>query len=564
MMVNDHRQGNLPRQAGVSYAYGPNGTEDLCDPQNAIYGYATLEALCYDASLDDGEVMRMPEIELDPVVFYDLLASGSDAGQGDESVQTPDPDCVRSRRSGMFSSDSDFYDDKICDEDEELTASESDAAELIATGSNAEQKNLRDYALFREKEGRILRTLSKPESGINGNPRAVEANLPERFDLREVQALTPVKNQKETNTCWAFGSTSAVESSYLLSGSNLYDYNYASGVKLETELPVLQDGKVLYRFDKGKPETMGRAVFDGRLLSWDGGPIENMGANLLWEFSGDLHAIDFTGSSFDGQNGTGKFSASGEDTLLFTPTASGVVTVRVSSEDDPTKTAVCDIVLMEENRVSRVTVEPEHLTLRVGQTASLNVRIDAEDGAEIKPLFTSDNPEIASADDRGKIIALRRGTTRIRVRAGDQETVCIVTVTGGRSSSSGSDDPKSTIWDRYPGAEVGNWMYHEDGSWSFRAGEQEYKDTWGYLYNPYGNGGAGDAGWYRFDAEGKMVTGWFTDLDGKIYYMNPISDGNLGKMCTGWIRIRDIDGQENSFYFSEVSGGPMGSLVSSE
>ena len=58
-----------------------------------------------------------------------------------------------------------------------------------------------------------------------------------------------------------------------------------------------------------------------------------------------------------------------------------------------------------------------------------------------------------------------------------------------------------------------------------------------------------------------MITGWFTDRDGNIYYMNPISDGNRGKMCTGWMRIQDENDQERSYYFSEVSGGPMGALV---
>ena len=44
--------------------------------------------------------------------------------------------------------------------------------------------------------------------------------LPESFDLREEGVLTPVKDQASTNTCWSFGSTAAVESSYLLNGSN--------------------------------------------------------------------------------------------------------------------------------------------------------------------------------------------------------------------------------------------------------------------------------------------------------------------------------------------------------
>ena len=53
-----------------------------------------------------------------------------------------------------------------------------------------------------------------------------------------------------------------------------------------------------------------------------------------------------------------------------------------------------------------------------------------------------------------------------------------------------------------------------------------------------------------------MQTGWFTDVDGCQYYLNPISDGYQGKMLTGWAEIGG-----KWYYFHPVSGGPMGSLV---
>ena len=80
-----------------------------------------------------------------------------------------------------------------------------------------------------------------------------------------------------TNTCWAFGSTAAVESSYLLNGSNLYDFNYSSAVSIDTSLPVSQEGTVVYHFDQNDTDTMDEARFIPRLLSWDNGPVEEMG-----------------------------------------------------------------------------------------------------------------------------------------------------------------------------------------------------------------------------------------------------------------------------------------------
>lgn len=52
-----------------------------------------------------------------------------------------------------------------------------------------------------------------------------------------------------------------------------------------------------------------------------------------------------------------------------------------------------------------------------------------------------------------------------------------------------------------------------------------------------------------------MLTGWFTDRDGNRYYLNPLDDGTLGMMRTGW---QMIDGQ--LYYFNTQSDGTMGRL----
>jgi len=54
-----------------------------------------------------------------------------------------------------------------------------------------------------------------------------------------------------------------------------------------------------------------------------------------------------------------------------------------------------------------------------------------------------------------------------------------------------------------------------------------------------------------------MQTGWFTDTDGNIYYLNPVSDGTRGRMVIGW---QQIDGKW--YYFSQAEGsGTMGALL---
>lgn len=54
-----------------------------------------------------------------------------------------------------------------------------------------------------------------------------------------------------------------------------------------------------------------------------------------------------------------------------------------------------------------------------------------------------------------------------------------------------------------------------------------------------------------------MKTGWFTDTDGKTYYLNPEKDATEGSMITGWKLIND-----KWYYFNTVSDGTKGAMFS--
>lgn len=53
-----------------------------------------------------------------------------------------------------------------------------------------------------------------------------------------------------------------------------------------------------------------------------------------------------------------------------------------------------------------------------------------------------------------------------------------------------------------------------------------------------------------------MVTGWFTDAGNNTYYLNPVSDGTMGYMYTGW---HQIDGKW--YYFNTETGAGQGALL---
>lgn len=58
-----------------------------------------------------------------------------------------------------------------------------------------------------------------------------------------------------------------------------------------------------------------------------------------------------------------------------------------------------------------------------------------------------------------------------------------------------------------------------------------------------------------------MVTGWFTDVAGNRYFLNPLSDGTLGRMMTGWVWIMDEFGVQRCYYFNPNSDGYRGKLL---
>lgn len=136
--------------------------------------------------------------------------------------------------------------------------------------------------------------------------------------------------------------------------------------------------------------------------------------------------------------------------------------------------------------------------------------------------------------------------------------------TSGTVIMAGTDVPKSALpGDGLPDYVVaGNWSQGEDGKWRFSDKVRFYADEWAAIVNPYADPNLGQSNfdWFRFDKEGRMVSGWYTDADGKIYYLNPSSDGTQGRMFTGWNWIRLEDGKEYCYYFNEKSDGTKGAL----
>lgn len=77
----------------------------------------------------------------------------------------------------------------------------------------------------------------------------------------------------------------------------------------------------------------------------------------------------------------------------------------------------------------------------------------------------------------------------------------------------------------------GRWSQGPGGSWYYTTNGR-FRNTWGYIENPYAGEGQNKADWFWFAADGRMLTGWQL-IDGKWYYLNPMRDGTLGACFIG-------------------------------
>lgn len=117
------------------------------------------------------------------------------------------------------------------------------------------------------------------------------------------------------------------------------------------------------------------------------------------------------------------------------------------------------------------------------------------------------------------------------------------------SSNDEEEKPIDWLTSAYMGSSSGNdaeWIPLANGRWSVTVGSESPRNTRLCLNNPYAGEHQPKGGWFFFDENGIMRTGWYTDEQGKRYYLNPKQDGTQGLMQVGWTWI---DGK--CYYFGK-------------
>ena len=92
------------------------------------------------------------------------------------------------------------------------------------------------------------------------------------------------------------------------------------------------------------------------------------------------------------------------------------------------------------------------------------------------------------------------------------------------------DTPEEKLFTGTEGNPVSNgtWTQNADGAWSYTT-TRKFTDTWGYIANPWNDN---KPAWFRFDGNGKMLTGWqliYWNGSYKFFYFREAADGRRGE-----------------------------------
>ena len=328
---------------------------------------------------------------------------------------------------------------------------------------------------------------------------------------------------------------------------------------------------------------MGELAFDGKegIIPFE---IENIGNAASPAGEVVAYVLDgaerrrAVGSIGLGALGSG---ASVEDTLRFTPETEdwdgfGRISLElVAVQDGASVASAYGNLYSAEPVVLEIEDGAESLNLTAKAQQTLQVQC-APWGALCTDLrYRSSDSRVATVDENGTVTAVGNGSCTIEVyspklKLKDEITVHVSGAQGGSEGGGGSgSSSRKTAADRASELYAsglptwvetgGRWIQNADGSWSYQTGTSPMTNRWVCIYNPYADERRRQKryGWFKFGPDGRMLTGWVTDVDGNIYYLNPASDGTRGMMLIGW---QQIDGRW--YYFSKDEGsGTMGALL---
>ena len=131
---------------------------------------------------------------------------------------------------------------------------------------------------------------------------------------------------------------------------------------------------------------------------------------------------------------------------------------------------------------------------------------------------------------------------------------------GGGSHSGGSSGGSGSRVGAAYGSSVltnGNWHQLDDQRWEYNFTDGTKARNGWYVLSWQDRDD-----WYYFDADGYLVSGWYTDANGVKYYLHAQHDGTFGRMYTGWNKVDGAwqhfnDNTEQGVYGAWEQGAPV-------
>ena len=474
---------------------------------------------------------------------------------------------------------SDFYDQWI-DEDGKIQFSKNALAEIdFARGGSLEIDPLSidmDSSMIAGETSTIrfdVRNAGLLEAkGFSIEAYLMENGVRSKLYSGEVDHLLDTNEETTVQIPWTVPTGDLDGKSILLS---VVEKDTATASETTAEIELKSEARL--RLD------MGEMTFDGKegIIPFE---IENIGNAA--SSAGEVVAYVLDGAERRravGSIGLGALGsgASVEDTLRFTPETEdwdgfGRISLElVAVQDGASVASAYGDLYSAEPVVLEIEDGAESLNLTAKAQQTLQVQC-APWGALCTDLrYRSSDSRVATVDENGTVTAVGNGSCTIEVYSPklllkDEITVHVSGAQGGSEGGGGSgSSSRKTAADRASELYAsglptwvetgGRWIQNADGSWSYQTGTSPMTNRWVCIYNPYADERRRQKryGWFKFGPDGKMLTGWVTDADGNIYYLNPASDGTRGMMLIGW---QQIDGKW--YYFSKDEGsGTMGALL---
>ena len=476
---------------------------------------------------------------------------------------------------------SDFYEQWI-DEDGKIQFSKNALAEIdFARGGSLEIDPLSidmDSSMIAGETSTIrfdVRNAGLLEAkGFSIEAYLMENGVRSKLYSGEVDRLLDTNEETTVQIPWTVPNEDLDGKSILLS---VVEKDTATASETTAEIELKSEARL--RLD------MGELTFDGKegIIPFE---IENIGNAV--SSAGEVVAYVLDGAERRravGSIGLGALGsgASVEDTLRFTPETEdwdgfGRISLElVAVQDGASVASAYGDLYSAEPVVLEIEDGAESLNLTAKAQQTLQVQC-APWGALCTDLrYWSSDTRVATVNENGTVTAVGNGSCTIEVYSPklllkDEITVHVSGAQGGSEGGGGSGSGSSsrkTAADRASELYAsglptwvetgGRWIQNADGSWSYQTGTSPMTNRWVCIYNPYADERRRQKryGWFKFGPDGMMLTGWVTDVDGNIYYLNPASDGTSGMMLIGW---QQIDGKW--YYFSKDEGsGTMGALL---